>query len=122
MDWRALSAWIFLVIPTHILVGQNMATKNNLQNCAPKIVSSKDNFSRKIHFGAGEKYIGIPIVAFDVSASGDVSEARIKRSSGVQDVDRRALMWVRSWKYTRRPATCPVVDTQAGVTIDFAAN
>ena len=125
MDWRAIAVGALLILSPFVASAQDRGSQDNLKRCIPKILVGKNvktKSSPEVHLRPGEKFVGMPIVVFEVSANGDVSNASIKRSSGVQDIDRYALMWVRSLKYSRRPSTCPVADMKAGVTIDFAAD
>ena|ERR1700726_2112744 len=90
-----------------------------LHRCAPKIINraSPREFPQ-IHFRKGEKYKTIPIIAYQVLESGQVAQALVKRSSGVADIDKYALDSVRELKFNKRLG-CPVVDSQAGITVDF---
>jgi len=55
---------------------------------------------------------------FEILESGEVSNIRLKRSSGIADIDAYALNSVRRMKYNSRPG-CGIVDSEAGVTVDF---
>jgi TonB family protein len=95
--------------------------KDEVKHCAPKIASKGKPSNVSIHVRSGEKRVKTPVIAFEVLPSGEVANARMKQRSGVQDIDRYALTQVRAWKFNNRPG-CPVVESQCGVTIDFAAN
>src|SRR5690348_4391735 len=122
MNCLVAAGWILVIASTSISFAQSRHAKSDPKSCVPRVLSSKDNPPPQGHVRPGEKYLQTPVVSFEISADGKVLNARITRSSGVQDIDRHALMWVRSLKYGRRPSTCPVADMQAGVTIDFAAD
>ena len=93
--------------------------KINLHRCAPKIIKrASPRELPKIHFRKGEKYKNIPIIAYQILESGIVTGALVKRSSGVADIDKYALESVRDFKFNERLG-CPLVDSQAGITIDF---
>lgn len=72
----------------------------------------------QIHFREGEKYKNIPLIAYQILESGQVAQALVKRSSGVADIDKYALESVRKLKFNKRSG-CPIVDSQAGITVDF---
>jgi TonB family protein len=73
----------------------------------------------EIHVRKGEKATGFsPIIAFEITESGEVQKARVKRSSGIADIDAYALNWIQSAKYNNRPG-CGLVTSQASVNIHF---
>ena len=94
----------------------------DLKKCALKSLSKKVAYGGKpssIRIRKGEKSTGYsPIVAFEILESGEVSNVRLKRSSGIADIDDNALAWIRSMKYNSRPG-CGVIDSETGVTIDW---
>src|SRR6185437_15797237 len=112
MNCRAAASWTLVIASTSISFAQSGHAKNDPKSCVPRVLSSKDNSPPQVHVRPGEKYLQTPVVSFEISADGKLN-ARITRSSGVQDIDRHAVMWVRSLKYARRPSTCPVVDMRA---------
>jgi len=66
----------------------------------------------------GEKATGLdPLITFQILESGEVTNVRLKRSSGVADIDEDALNWIQSTRYNRRPG-CGVIESQASVTVD----
>ena len=73
--------------------------------------------SEKIVGAKGEKGIKAPpIVTFEILESGEVVNARIHRSSGVADLDRKAMQWIRSARYNHRPG-CGVLMSTASVIV-----
>jgi TonB family protein len=71
-----------------------------------------------IHFRKGEKSSGYaPLITFEILESGEVTNARVKRSSGVSDIDALALDWARSARYKKRPG-CGIVKSRASVVVD----
>ena|SRR5438309_9533666 len=94
--------------------------KFDAQRCTPKVVShARQHKSPRIRIRKGEEPSGYSaIVAFEILESGEVANAFVKRSSGIADVDSRAVTWIRATKYNKRSG-CGVIETQAGVTIDW---
>jgi TonB family protein len=89
-----------------------------VNRCNPKIIGKPKLKTDSIRIRDGEKPSGFtPLVAFQILESGEVTRVHLKRSSGIRDVDKAALNWVRTTKYHPRPG-CPVVDTETVVTID----
>jgi TonB family protein len=69
----------------------------------------------------GEKATGYsPLVSFQILESGNVANARLKRSSGFAKIDNYAQEWIRETKYNARPA-CGVVDRTADVLIHWTS-
>jgi len=96
------------------------APKDDAKHCMLKLVSqprlSKQN---TIRTREGEKSTRLsPLITFEMLESGEVTNARVKRSSGIADVDAHALSWVRSATYNKRPG-CGVIDSEASVQIHF---
>jgi TonB family protein len=92
----------------------------DVKKCAPKVLSS-GRTPAQIHFREGEKPTGlIPVVAFQILESGEVVNIVLTQSSGIRDKDNAALDWVKRTKYNNRPG-CGTVESEVGVTIDFAA-
>jgi hypothetical protein len=122
MGMRGVCVWALVAFSTCVSLAQDQQlSKDDIKHCSPKIISRKDKSSPQLHFQPTEKYARTPVIAFEILPSGEVSKPRVKQKSGVQDIDRYALDPVRSLKFNNRPA-CPVVESQCGVTIDFAAN
>lgn len=92
----------------------------DLKRCAPKMLS----FSKtpaQIHLREGEKSTGlIPVVAFQILESGELTNIVLKQSSGIRDKDNAALHWVKGTTYNNRPG-CGTVESEVGVTIDLVA-
>jgi TonB family protein len=89
--------------------------KPDLNRCSPTIVSKKPAAKpRNVQIKQGDHYS--TIVTFVVLESGDVGNARVKRTSGNRDVDASALKAIRGIKYNKR-AGCGTILTQAE--IDF---
>jgi hypothetical protein len=88
----------------------------DVKRCAPK--SSKERKPPKIQLGSGERYRNAPVVAYEILESGEIAHHTLKRSSGVADVDKYALWWVRQLKFNKRPE-CGIVASTVDLTIDF---
>jgi hypothetical protein len=90
----------------------------DIQRCAPKLISKAGGKSPEFHFRKGEEYKHSPVVAYEVLESGEIAHPLLTRSSGVAEVDKYALKWVRELKFNNRPG-CSVVESTVDVTIDF---
>jgi len=86
--------------------------------CAPKVINGGADKSPEFQFRKVKKYKDSPVVAYEILESGGIAHAILKRTSGVAEVDRYALKWVRGLKFNKRPG-CGVVASTAVVTIDF---
>jgi len=117
----AISATI-LFVSTYFCAGRaspRSQAESDLHRCTPKIINrASPRELPEIHFRKGERYKNIPIIAYQVMESGQVAQVLVKRSSGVADIDKYALDSVRELKFNKRSG-CPVVDSQAGITVDF---
>jgi TonB family protein len=93
-----------------------------LKKCQPKVVKhgpipkGTDIVVRK-----GEKVTGAPLISFQILESGEVTNASVKRSSGLANVDRYALDWIRGTKYNARSG-CGVIESEASVLIHWVSN
>lgn len=75
--------------------------KHDLNRCSPTIVSKKPAAKpRNVQIKQGDHYS--TIVTFMVLESGDVVNARVKRTSGNRDLDASALKAIRGIKYNKR--------------------
>jgi TonB family protein len=89
------------------------------KRCNPTLVKSGSPKGKSIQVRDGEKSSGFtPIISFEILETGKVNNARVKRSSGIRDIDYYALASIRSQRYNSRPG-CPVIETDADVMIDF---
>jgi len=89
------------------------------KRCNPRLVKSSSPKGKPIQVRDGEKSSGFtPIVAFESLESGRVANVRLKRSSGMRDIDNYAPTSVRSLRYNSRPG-CPVIESEADVMIDY---
>jgi len=90
------------------------------KRCALKIV--KQPFLQQqstIRMRKGEHATRFTLqVAFEILESGEVTNARVKRSTGIADKDALALNWIRSATYNYRPG-CGVIESQSGATVDL---
>jgi TonB family protein len=97
------------------------AQKYDIKRCSPKVIKLGRPHSNQLHFHKGDKPSGrVPLVAFQILESGEVVDARLKQSSGVAEIDKYALEWVRSTRHNKRPG-CGILETEESVTIDFTA-
>src|SRR5579864_203938 len=72
--------------------------KYDVKRCTPTVVK---HARRPKHLGGfaqkGEKSTGYaPLISFQVLESGEVADARVKRSSGFAHFDRYALEWIQA--------------------------
>jgi hypothetical protein len=95
------------------------AAQQIAKRCNPVLVKKPKLKKTAIHVREGEKSTGYtPIIAFQITSTGEVLNAHVKRSSGILEMDDSALSWVSSGRYNSRPG-CPVVENEADVLIDF---
>ena len=118
-----LFAFIVPLLVASAVIGasqhQTKSEKEYVRRCAPKLISRPAHAkSPEFKFREGEKYKHSPIVAFEILESGEIAHSWLKRGSGVADLDKYAMQWVREFKYNKRPG-CGVVESEVGVTIDF---
>jgi len=74
---------------------------------------------KSVRVHQGEKSTAYaPLIAFEILESGEVANARVKRSSGLADLDTYAFNCVRGTKYNSRPG-CGVIETETTVLIHF---
>jgi TonB family protein len=66
-----------------------------------------------------ESYRRLPVIKFLIHEDGTVSDAKVIRSSGVGDIDKKLLDSIVLWKYKPRPVGCGVVESEISMTIDF---
>ncbi len=105
-------------IPAQNKPDKHDANRSDLaKRCNPTLVRSSSPKGKPIQVRDGEKSSGFtPIVAFEILESGKVTNVRLKRSSGMRDIDDYALNSIRSHRYNSRPG-CPVIETKADVLI-----
>jgi len=93
--------------------------KSGAAGCALRLEKQPSSPNHKVRRRQGEKAGGYaPIVTFEILESGEVRNARIKRSSGMAEIDALALDWVRSAQYGMRPG-CGVTTSDSSVDIDI---
>jgi TonB family protein len=68
-------------------------------------------------FLPNESYRQSPVIKFQINEDGSVSNARLVRSSGVKDIDKKVLKAVSSWKYEAVPGC--ILDSEMTVIIDW---
>ena len=115
MNWGKA---VLLVGTTGWVMGQSgaPARSGDPHPCKVKLVSTGD-VPGKIAAAKGEKGIkAAPIVTFEILESGEVVNARIQRSSGMADLDRKALSWIRAARYNSRPG-CGVIESTTSVIV-----
>ena len=121
---RYMRAFAIMILVGSSVVGISQNTANpaadyDIQRCKPKATREvRHHKSPQVHFHKGEKYANSPVVTFNILESGEVTNARLKRGSGVADADKYALDWVRALKYSARPG-CGVIESLVTVTIDW---
>lgn len=99
---------------------ENANVQPYAKRCSPKVfrrVSGRDAPSIRVR--EGEKPSGFdPTITFQILENGEVAQVKIKRSSGISDLDQYALRSIRLSRYNRRPG-CGTIESQATVTVDF---
>jgi TonB family protein len=70
-------------------------------------------------FRPGEIYKQVPVITFEVSEDGIVSNVKLVRSSGVKDIDKNEVQAISQWRYKPRPTGCGVIESEVAITIDF---
>jgi TonB family protein len=96
--------------------------KYDVKRCTPKVVQEPTLPKQTKLAQEGEKSTGYtPLISFEILESGEVANARLKRSSGYSNIDSYALNWIRGTKYNRRPG-CGVIETQADVSIHWGSD
>ncbi len=107
-------------IPAQNKPDKHDANRSDLaKRCNPTLARSSSPKGKPIQVRDGEKSSGFtPIVAFEILESGRVANVRLKRSSGMRDIDNYALASVMSQSYNSRPV-CPVIESEADVMIDY---
>jgi len=112
------------------VAGQNNA-KGRPENamssgCTPKLVNDRQRgadmrkqMEKPIRIRKRDKPTGrIPVVALEILETGEVTNLRIKQTSGIADEDAHALQWVGAFRCNNRPG-CGVIESEVGVTIDL---
>ena len=97
--------------------------KYDIRRCSPKVVkkSPMPRGSKPFRKAGEEPSKFPPIISYEILESGEVRNARVKRSSGFSGIDEYVLNWVQSRRYNSRPG-CGVIETEEAVTIDWTAN
>jgi TonB family protein len=116
---------IFVVVALPVAKSQDKkdhadaAAQQIAKRCNPVLVKKSKLKAKATRLREGEKSTGYtPIIAFQITSTGEVLNARVKRSSGIRAMDDSALSWVSSGRYNSRPG-CPVVENEADVLIDI---
>jgi TonB family protein len=111
---------------------QNSAGKTALDVASPKAkqllervvaagvkgLGTNPTIKGPFQFGPTESYNGPPVIKFLVQEDGTVSDARLVRSSGVADIDKKLLATYSGWKYKAQTGR-PVVESEVSVIIDW---
>jgi TonB family protein len=116
---RLVFSAVFLLLLSNLRVGVGQQPrkdepKYDVRRCKLKVVSKKPVSEPKtIQVRKGENAAHYPpVIAFEILESGEVVNARVKRSSGIADRDAYALNSIRGWKFNSRPG-CGTVETEA---------
>jgi TonB family protein len=121
MNHRAIRALFLLTLTPHIGLAGKQRTpeaQNDVKRCEPKVTWWKPPSAMMRRFRDGEKWVGDPLVAFDILESGEVVNAHVERSSGIPDLDTYVLSGIQRTKYNRRPG-CGAVHSKATALIHF---
>jgi TonB family protein len=86
--------------------------------CNPTAIANKPRPTIQVRLRKDEKWVGAPVIAYQVLESGRVVNIYVKRSSGVADLDAFAARSIRATKYNKRRG-CGTVEAEATVNIDF---
>jgi uncharacterized protein (TIGR03435 family) len=91
------------------------------KQCAPKqLVMNRFPFpGEPLRVRKGEQMVtNTPIFAIEILESGEVANARMENSSGIADLDTRALQQVHAMRYNKRPG-CGIWEGKISLTYDF---
>ncbi len=87
--------------------------------CVLTMASHGSPANNLIHTRPGEELKTTPVILFEVLESGEVSNAKLSRSSGVKEIDSYALAAIKNMRYEQRPPGCGILQSQATVNVDF---
>jgi hypothetical protein len=100
---------------------QNPEEKALIARCSPRIKKKQKMDRKTFQVRTGEKPTGFsPLISFQITESGEVINAPVKRISGIRDEDNAALDFIKSGRYYSRPG-CPLIDSESSVSIDLSA-
>lgn len=100
---------------------QTPEEKALIARCSPRIKKKQKMDRKTFRVRAGDKPTGFsPLISFQITESGEVINARVKRSSGIRDADNAALDFIKSGRYNSRPG-CPLIESESSVSIDLQA-
>lgn len=117
---------LVVVVITSALAAQEAqkANEDYIKRCTPKVVKRAPLQNEEKAGGPqkGEKPTKYPpVIAFQILESGQVVNARVKRSSGFHFVDNYALNRIKGIQYNSRPG-CGVIDSEATASIDWTSD
>lgn len=101
-------------------MAQQTAKQYNVARCTPKVKEQRP-IAKDLAVAPrkGEKASGYtPLISIQILESGEIANARVKRSSGFANIDAYALEWVRGIRYNSRPR-CGVIETNVDVLIHW---
>ena len=115
-----LATILLLTVSTSFGIAEDKTkpSEYDVQRCAPKLLTRKHSESPEFHLRKGEIYKHSPVVAYEILESGEITHTILKRSSGINEIDKYALQWVQELKFNKRRG-CGVVDSTADITIDL---
>jgi TonB family protein len=116
------AVFLFLMASQTLLVqeAQPSVPQYDVEKCAPRLMKKKPFSPPKgLQPRKGEKATGYsPVIAFEILESGEVVNARVKRSSDLADRDANALDNIREWKFNSRPG-CGTIEMQSDVSLHY---
>jgi TonB-like protein len=99
--------------------GKSKEEKELVARCKSRLIKSGPAPEpNKWEWGKDETYRGGPVISYTIEEDGNVTNVRLKRSSGVRKIDAYYLASVRGRKYQAMPG-CPGIETTESMTIDF---
>jgi TonB family protein len=123
MTQSVFTLLVALALATPVIAHEGKVTQQyDVKKCQPKMIKhgpvpkGADVVVRK-----DEKVRGHPVISFRILESGEVTNALVKRSSGLANVDKYALEWIRGTKFNARPG-CGVIESEASVLIHWMSN
>src|SRR5260370_29691720 len=98
---------------------KNKEEKELIARCKSKLIrNGRPTKPKNWEWGKGEKYRGAPEISYSVQEDGKIANVKLKRGSGVRQIDEYALEWVKGRKYQAMPG-CPGIEITETVIIDF---
>jgi hypothetical protein len=102
------------------LFGQTKEESKPPSGCSPAFKEHLPFPSKPFKFLPGESYKRSPIIKYQINPDGSVSNVKLVRTLGVEDIDRKLPAATSNCKYKPHPG-CGIVETQMGILIELGA-